>query len=78
MEKDEIKKEFDKLHIELVNKVISFCKKHNIKADEFHLSADCLEPSIEKGEWCPYTDSAFTLLERDKETYILKEILWSA
>ncbi|MDE5888825.1 MAG: hypothetical protein K2H20_02270 [Bacilli bacterium] len=76
--KTEIKKKWDDLHVKLVNEVITFCKENKLEASEFHLSADCLEPSIEKGEWCPYTDSCFSLLKRDiNDDYKLKDILTS-
>ena len=75
---ENIKKEWAELHKKLVNEVISFCKKYNIDASEVHLNADCLEPSIEEGEWTPYTDSGFIITKIDKEDdYKEKEILFS-
>ena len=74
----ELEKKWYDLHIKLVNEVITFCKENNIDASVFHLSADCLQPSIEFGEWHPSTDSAFSLLKRDKDDdYKLKEIVTS-
>ena len=58
---ENIKNEWYNLHVKLVNEIISFCQKYNIDASEVHLNADCLEPSIEEGEWTPYTDSGFIL-----------------
>lgn len=75
---ENIKKEWTELHEKLVNEVISFCKKYNIDASEVHLNADCLEPSIEQGEWMPFTDSSFCLLKVDeKDDYRLKDVLCS-
>lgn len=75
---ENIKKEWAELHKKLVNEVISFCKKYNIDASEVHLNADCLEPSIEQGEWMPFTDSSFCLLKVDeKDDYRLKDVLYS-
>ncbi len=75
---ENIKKEWAKLHEKLVNEVISFCKKYHLDVSEFDLSADCLEPSIEYGEWMPFTDSSFCLFKRDeKDDYRLKDVLCS-
>ena len=75
---ENIKNEWYNLHVKLVNEIISFCQKYNIDASEVHLNADCLEPSIEEGEWTPYTDSGFILTKIDKEDdYKEKEILFS-
>ena len=75
---ENIKKEWAELHKKLVNEAISFCKKYHIDASEFDLSADCLEPSIEQGEWMPSTDSSFCLLKADeKDGYRLKDVLYS-
>lgn len=75
---ENIKKEWSDLHVKLVNEIISFCKKYNIDASEVHLNADCLEPSIEEGEWTPYTDSGLILTKIDKEDdYKEKEVLIS-
>ena len=75
---ENIKNEWYNLHVKLVNEIISFCQKYNIDASEVHLNADCLEPSIEEGEWKPYTDSGFILTKIDKEDdYKEKEILFS-
>ena len=70
----ELDKEWSDLHTKLVNEIISFCKKNRIKdASIFTLYADGLEGSIEKGEWLPYTDSSFRLLNKNNEE-ILKSI----
>ena len=58
--------DFRNLHTELVNKIISFCKDHNIEADEFYLHADGLSESIKQGTWLPYTDSGFEVYKLDK------------
>lgn len=67
---EEIKKEFDTLHHDIVNSVIDFCKKHNIEADEFAIGADFLNSSIEYGKWCPSTDSFFRLDDSNGKTIL--------
>lgn len=56
-----IKNEFNELHRKLVNEVVDFCKRNNIKADTFSIGADGLRSSIEYGKWCPATDSSFSI-----------------
>ena len=60
---EELKKKFYNLHVEIVNKVISFCKENNIQIDEFNIYADGVRDSIEYGEWCSSTDSSFRMDE---------------
>lgn len=52
---------FRELHINLVNKVIIFCKEHNIDIDELSLNANGLKTSIKEGYWTPATDSCFII-----------------
>lgn len=68
---DAINEDFRSLHGDIVDLVIQFCIKHGITADEFHISADDLSESIEKGSWQPRTDSCFTL---DKFTQEYKDV----
>lgn len=58
-----LNEEFRKFHEVLVNKIISFCKLHNISIDEFKLSADGLAESIEAGSWQAGTDSGFFFMK---------------
>ena len=60
---EEIDENFRKLHSKLVNEIITFCKENNIEIDEFSLSANGVRESIKCGEWCPDTDSCFSLDE---------------
>lgn len=79
MEEDTIlHKKFSELHVELVNKIILFCKENNVKCDIFRLSGDCLMPSIEFGSWHPATDSTFELVKTDEKTNEIKSVLFSA
>lgn len=55
---------FGKLHDNIVNMVIRFCKEHNLTdVDEFYVSADGLRGSIPYGEWCPCTDSSMSIIK---------------
>lgn len=56
-----IKKEFDELHKDLVNKIVEFCSKYNLPISDAHLTIDSLHDSIEFGSWHPSTDSSFVL-----------------
>ena len=61
------KYEYDwaELHEELVAKIIEFCKKRDITANEVYFHADGLKESIEDGCWTPCTDSTFELYNYD-------------
>ena len=73
----ETMEDFSKLHRELVNKVIQFCKEHNIEVDEFSLTADGLRGSIPYGKWQAGSDSSFSLYDRFAEDPEAKPYLWS-
>ena len=60
---EELTMKFRALHLEIVNKIISFCKENNIDVDEFHLNADELHDSIKYGSWQSCTDSAFSMIK---------------
>ena len=60
---DNLTHKFRKLHKELVNNIISFCKENNISIDEFHLNADGVDGSIPYGEWQSCTDSGFSMIK---------------
>lgn len=71
---------FRQLHKFLIRQIINFCKSNHISIDEFSLSADGLEGSIENGSWQSCTDSSFcfrkfdddykkAFIECDKEFY---------
>ena len=59
----DLKKKFDNLHVEIVNKVIDFCKENNIQIDEFSIYADGVRDSIPFGKWTSVTDSCFRMDE---------------
>ena len=60
---EELTMKFRALHLEIVNKIISFCKENNIDVDEFHLNADELHDSIKYGSWQACTDSVFSMIK---------------
>lgn len=61
---------FSKLHEEIVDKVIQFCKEHDLDVDEFVVSADGLLGSKDFGKWTCCTDSCMEMrvLKKDEET----------
>lgn len=74
-------KDFKELHREIVNKIIKFCKEHNLIIDEFYINCDCLTHSIDQGNWVAGTDSSFSMYKFDEEhpnmKFDPKPILWS-
>ena len=63
---EELKNKWYKLHIKLVEEVISFCNENNIKnAWEFRLMADAINLSMKDNQWMPCTDSSFTLFDNN-------------
>ena len=69
---DKITSDFRELHNEIVQRIIDFCKTHNIEIEEFYVHADGLLDSIKYGQWCPSTDSQFEMYNErfDKEAYL--------
>jgi len=64
----QLHKAFRELHGELVNRVIQFCKEHNLDgAYEFTIGASGLTKSIPEGQWTPYTDSYFIIANINDE-----------
>lgn len=69
-------KKFRDFHVEMVNKVISFCVENHVLIDDFNLHADGLLESLPHGCWQPCTDSGFEMYRRediergDPETYL--------
>ena len=62
---------FRDFHVKLVNEIIEFMSNNNIHANEFHLHADGLGPSIDARQWTPYTDSGFEVYsDDDTEPYL--------
>ena len=62
---------FSELHEKLVNEIIQFCEKHNLKnVTEVHLFVNGLEESFGHGKWESNTDSSMSLFINriDKET----------
>ena len=72
----EITMEFRKLHTDLINKILKFCKKHKLDIDEIFLTADGLSYSIKYGKWQPGTDSSFEMYKTDKKD-LESPFLWS-
>lgn len=68
----ELDDKFSKLHEELVNKVIAWCKENNVRCDDFHLGIDGMLASIDYGSWTPGTDSSCTLKteSHDKDPFL--------
>ena len=64
---EELNKKFRKFHEDIVNQIICFCKDNDIIIDEFNLSADGLEDSIENGSWQACTDSSFSFIKFDDD-----------
>ena len=63
---EQLNSEFSKFHEHLVNEIVQFCRKYNIKdIDEFQLSGDHLYESIKFGTWHASTDSSFSLKRKD-------------
>lgn len=65
--------DFSKLHENLVNQVIKFCKDHNLTdIGVFDLYIDGIEYSTKFGEWCPATDSScwFQKGHNDKKFFL--------
>lgn len=60
----ELEKKWYELHIEIVNKLIAFCKENNLKdVTDINLGIDGVKFSVESGEWTAATDSFLTAME---------------
>ena len=59
----DLNEKFYNLHVEIIDKVISFCKENNIEVDEFNIYADGVRESIPFGKWTSVTDSSFRMDE---------------
>jgi len=70
---EEINKEFDQLHHEIVDKIIQFCNKHKLDIDEVTLSIDSMACSIPYDQWQACTDSSLSMWSIDDE----EPFLWS-
>ena len=57
---EKLTESFRKLHVDVVNMIIKWCKNNNVVIDEFHLNADGVADSIPYGEWKSCTDSGLT------------------
>lgn len=67
----ELHKKFSKLHEDIVQLVINFCRENNLNdISEFDVHADGLKESIEYGKWVPSTDSFMSIVKdvEDEET----------
>lgn len=58
---------FRQLHKFLIRQIINFCKSNHISIDEFSLSANGLEDSIEKGSLQACTYSSFNFRKFDDD-----------
>lgn len=63
---------FINLHHEIVDKIVKFCKDHNLEIDEAEISVDGIAGSIEYGSWQAFTDSTMTMF---KDTRSVKDIM---
>ena len=59
--------DFDKLHHDLVNMVIKFCRDHDLEMDDFYLSIDGMRGSIPYEKWQACTDSSCSLYQFDEK-----------
>ena len=60
----ELHGDFSKLHKDIVDMVIQFCKKHNLtNVDEAYIGIDGLRGSMEAGGWTCFTDSSMSFIE---------------
>mgnify|MGYP003301551061 CR=1 FL=1 len=54
--------QINELHHTIVQTIIDYCKNKNIKdVEEVHFGVDCLQNSIDFGEWTPCTDSSLSI-----------------
>lgn len=61
-----IDKNWKRIHHQIVNKLIKYCIKYNIKPDDINLYINNLNESIANGCWVPSTDSELIALDDDK------------
>lgn len=67
MADNDLEKKWYDLHIELVNKIVSFCKENDLKdVTDVSLNIDCVDYSVEQGEWTAATDSSFIAVKRNR------------
>jgi hypothetical protein len=59
--------DFRKLHHDIVNQIIKFCRNHDIEIDDFCISADGVRGSIPYEHWQACTDSSFAMYAFDEE-----------
>ena len=63
-----LKKEWQNLHEELVQKIINWVKEHNIADVDFvAFRVDCLSASVDFGKWHPDTDSCLELYKYNED-----------
>lgn len=76
---EKLMNEFTKLHEDIVNQVIKFCKDHLIDIDEFYLSADNISGSLPYGSWQACTDSSFKMFQNPQTIgkQDVKPFIWS-
>ena len=69
---DKINEDFNKLHNDIVNSIIKFCKDNNLEINEVCIGIDGMKESIPHGEWMACTDSSFSMYATEE-----KPFLWS-
>jgi len=62
---EEIIKDFNNLHHEIVNNIIEFCNKHEINIKDVHFGIDHLDCSLPFKIWQAGTDSYLELFSKD-------------
>lgn len=72
-EEETIDEKLDYLHRLIVQEIIDFCERNDVKADFVTFDADCLMDSIKVGKWHPGTDSS--LVFRDSAGNVIIESL---
>lgn len=69
---EDINYAFVNLHHEIVDKIVKFCKDHNLEIDEAEITVDGISGSIQYGSWQACTDSTMRLF---KDTRSVKDII---
>ena len=69
---EDLNKAFIDLHHEIVDKIVKFCKDHNLEIDEAEITVDRIAGSIQYGSWQACTDSTMLMF---KDTRSVKDII---
>lgn len=74
-EKTELDKKWKKLHEEIVDRIIRFCKENGVnEVTDVDLHIDYVDASIRCGQWTAATDSSFTAYDYEGNKEILLSI----